>query len=62
MSFLNCNALKFVSMNNNECKVRPEIITINSNEPSFYSNSVKVSECSGSCNNINHPYAKLCFP
>ena len=60
MSFFSCNALKCVSMNNQECKVRPEIININSNEPSFYSYSVKVSECSGSCNNITDPYAKLC--
>ena len=53
---------KCVSINNQECKVRPEIITINSNEPSFYPYSVKISECSGSCNNINDPYEKLCVP
>ena len=41
MSFLTCNALKCVSMNNQECKVRPEIININSNEPLFYPCSVK---------------------
>ena len=33
---LNANPLKCVSMNNQECKVRSEIININSNEPSFY--------------------------
>ena len=60
MSFFSCNALKCVSMNNQECKVRPEIININSNEPLFYPYSVKISKCSGSCNNINDPYAKLC--
>ena len=60
MTFFGCNSLKFVSMNNQECKVRPEIISINSNEPSFYPYSVKISKCSGSCNNINDPYAKLC--
>ena len=49
-------------MNNQECKVRPEIININSNEPSFYPYSVKISKCRGSCNNINDPYAKLCVP
>ena len=60
MSFL--VVIKCVSMNNQECKVRPEIININSNEPSFYPYSVKISKCSGSCNNINDPYAKLCVP
>ena len=49
-------------MNSQECKVRPKIINVNSNEPSFYPYSVKISKCSGSCNNINHPYAKLCVP
>ena len=41
MSFLvelhfNCNALKCVSMNNQGCKIRPEIISINSSEPFFF--------------------------
>ena len=62
MSFFSCNTLKYVSLNNEECKVRPKIMNINSNEPSFYPYSVKISKCSGSCNNINDPYAKLCVP
>ena len=49
-------------MNNRKCKVRPEIININSNESSLYPYSVKISKCSASCNNINDPYAKLCVP
>ena len=53
---------KCISMNNQECKIRPEIININSNEPLFYSYSIKVNKCSGSCNNINNPYSKLCVP
>ena len=60
MSFFSCNALKCVSMNNQEGKVRPEIININSDEPLFYPYSVKTNKCSGSGNNINDPYAKLC--
>ena len=62
MSFFSCNALNCVSMNNQECKVSPEIININSKEPLFYSYNVKISKCSGSCNNINDPYPKLCAP
>ena len=49
-------------MNNQECKIRSEIINVNTNEPVFYSFSIKVNKCSGSCNNINDPYAKLCVP
>ena len=41
---------------------RPEIINVNSNEPVFYSFSIKTSKCSGSCNHINDPYAKMCVP
>ena len=49
-------------MNNQACKVRPEIVNVNSNEPVFYPFSIKASKCSGSCNNINDPYAKICVP
>ena len=49
-------------MNNQECRIRPEIININSNEPIFYPYSIIVNKCSGSCNNINDPYSKLCVP
>ena len=58
----NVNSLKCVSMNNQESKVRPEIININSNEPSFYPYSVKISKCSGSCNSTNYLHAKVCVP
>ena len=59
---LNAIPLKCVSINNQECKVRPEIININSNKPLFYPYSIKVNKCSGSCNDINDPYSKLCVP
>ena len=49
-------------MNNQACKVRQEIINLNSNEPVFYTFSTKTSKCSGSCSNINDPYAKICVP
>ena len=43
---LNVNPLKCVSMNNQECKIRSETINANSNQPSFYSYSIKVNKCS----------------
>ena len=61
MSFFSCNALKFVSMNNQECKIRPEIININSNKPLFHRYIVNINKCDGGYNNINDPYAKLCL-
>ena len=62
MPFFSCNALKSVSMNNEECKVRPEKTNINSNETSFYPYSVKISKYCSICNNTNDQYAKLCVP
>ena len=56
------NSLECISMNNQECKARPKIINVNNNEPVFYTYIIKVNKCSGSCNNINDPYAKLCVP
>ena len=49
-------------MNNQECKVRPEIINVNVNEPVFYPLILLTTKCSNSCNNINDPYAKMCVP
>ena len=49
-------------MTNQKCKVRPEIVDVNSDEPVFYPFSIKTSKCGGSCNNINDPYATMCVP
>ena len=54
--------LTCISVNNEECKVRPEIINVNSDEPVFYPFSIKTSKCSGSCNNVNDPYAEMYVP
>ena len=59
---LSATSLNCISMKNQECKVRPEIININSNNPIFYPFSIKINKCSGNCNNINNPYAKICVP
>ena len=56
------STILLISMNNQAFKVRPEIINVNSNETVFYPFSIKTTKCSGSCNNINDPYAKICVP
>ena len=61
-SLVSTTSLNCISMKNQECKVRPEIINVNSNEPIFHPFSIKTSKSSGSCNNINDPYAKICVP
>ena len=54
------NLLECVSINNQECKVRPEIININSNGTSFCPYSVKINKLSRSCNNTNDLNGKMC--
>ena len=56
------SSLECVSMNNQVCRTRIKIININNNEPVFYPFSIKVNKCSGSCNNINDPFAIFCVP
>ena len=61
-SLANVNSLECVSIKNQECKIRPAIININSNNPIFYPFSVKTNKCSGNCDNINDLYARICTP
>ena len=61
-TLLGVNSLSCISMTNKGCKVRPGIINVNSDDPVFYPFSIKISKCSGSCNNINDPFAKICVP
>ena len=55
------DALNCISMNNQDCKVRSKIADIDSNNPNNPF-SIKINKCSGNCNNINNPYAKICVP
>ena len=61
-SLSSVNPLECVSTNTQDFKVRPEIVNVNNKELLFYLFSTKTSKCSGSCNNIDDPYAKLWIP
>ena len=61
-SFANINSLSCISMNNQECKTGQQVVNVNGDEPVFFPFSIETSKCSGSCNNINYPYAKICVP
>ena len=56
------NSLSCISMNNQECKTRPQVVNVNGDDPVFFPFSIKTSKCSGSCTNINYLYAKICVP
>ena len=55
---LSVNSLEYISMKNQECKIRPEIINVKTNNPVFYPFCVKVNKYGGNCNNISNPYAR----
>ena len=60
--FANANLLSCISINNQECKTRPQVVKVNGDEPVFFPFSIETSKCSGSCNNINYSYTKICVP
>ena len=61
-NFTNTIQLNCISMKNQECKTRLQIININSNNRILYPFSIKINKCSGNCNNINNPYDTICLP
>ena len=61
-NFTNASSLSCISMNNQEFKARPQVINVNGDEPVFFPFRTETSKCSGSCNNINYPYATICVP
>ena len=42
-SFTNVKSLSCILMINQECKTRPQIVNVNSNNPIFYPFSIKIS-------------------
>ena len=57
-------ALECVSVVNQKCMPRPKILDVNEGvgEALFYPYNVLVNKCSGSCNMLDDPMAKMCVP
>ena len=55
-------ALECVSVVNQKCMAKPKILDVNEGvgEALFYPYNVQVNKCSGSCNTVDNPMAKLC--
>ena len=64
LSIIKTNALECVSVVNQKCMPRPKVLDVNEGfgEDLFYPYNVLVNKCSGSCNTIDDPMAKLCVP
>ena len=63
-SIIKTRTLECVSVINRKCMPRPKILDLNEGvgEALFYPYNVLVNKCSGSCDTINNPLAKLCVP
>ena len=63
-SIIKTKALECVSVTNQECIPRPKILDVNEDvgESLFYPYNVLVNKCSGSCDTLDNPMAKLCVP
>ena len=63
-SIIKTKALECVSVTNQECMPRPKILDANEGvgEALFYPYNVLVNKCSGSCDTLDSPMAKLCVP
>ena len=61
---LKVNASECVSVVNQKCMPRPKILDVNEDtrEALFYPYNVLVNKCSGSCNTLDDPMARLCVP
>ena len=59
---LKVNALECLSVINEECKPRPKTLDVTEGivEASFYPYNVLVNKCSGSCNTLDDPMARIC--
>ena len=63
-NIIKIKALECVSVVNQKCMPRPKILDVNEGigEALFYPYNVEVNKCSGSCNTLEDPMARLCVP
>ena len=57
---LNAIPLSCISMKNQECKTRLQVVNVNGDEPVFFPFTIETSKCSGSCNNKLSVCKNLC--
>ena len=63
-NIIKTKASERVSVVNQKCMSKPKILDVNEGvgETLFYPHNVLVNKCSGSCNTLDNPMAKLCVP
>ena len=63
-SIIKTRALECISLINRKCMPRPKILDVTEgiSEALLYPYNVLVNKCSGSCDTLDNPMAKLCVP
>ena len=63
-NLIKTKALECVSVVNQKCMPGPKVLDVNDGvgEVLFYPYNVLVNKCSGSCNTLDDPMAKMCVP
>ena len=63
-SILKVNTLECSSVVNQKCMSRPKVLDVSEDvgEALFYPYNILVNKCSGSCNTLDDPMAKMCVP
>ena len=63
-SIIKTKALECVSVVNQKCMPRPKLLDVNegAGKALFYRYNVLVNKCSGSCNTLDDPMARMCVP
>ena len=63
-NILKVSTLECLSVINRKCMPRPKILDVNEavGKALFYPYNVLVNKCSGSCNTLNDPMARICVP
>ena len=63
-SIIKTRALECVPVVNQKCMPRPKILNVNEGigKALFYPYNVLVNKCSGSCNTLDDPMARICAP
>ena len=54
--------IKCISINNQQCMVRPMLIDLDLDELHYYPFIISMSRCDGSCNTTENPFGGVCVP
>ena len=62
LSFSECTATKWLTLDNEACLIRPTLIDLNPIEINYYPSMIGLYKCNGCCNLVDNLSTKICFP